>query len=191
MFVVSLPIPNDCVLRIFLVGEYCTVFMPRHPIAWLLSLQPGLMSCAPQSSVLPSHFSSWGWIYHWEDVWDPNPQGFALLYQKWLSIKQGNCKHTTDTTKTKITFQNELSTASKPWVGLQQGFWKRRLKKKNQKTDAVWRKTEASCLYSRARWCPMKYYCFRTHHCIILCCFQTVGLTHLFSHRDQTVNLLG
>lgn len=100
MFVVSLPIPNDSVLRIFLVGEYCTVFMPRHPIAWLLSLQPGLMSCAPQSSVLPSHFSSWGWIYHWEDVWDPNPQGFALLYQKWLSIKQGNCKHPTDTTKT-------------------------------------------------------------------------------------------
>lgn len=133
MFVVSLPIPNDCVLRIFLVGEYCTVFMPRHPIAWLLSLQPGLMSCAPQSSVLPSHFSSWGWIYHWEDVWDPNPQGFALLYQKWLSIKQGNCKHPTDTTKTKITFQNELSTASKPWVGLQQGFWKRRLKKKKTK----------------------------------------------------------
>lgn len=190
IFVVSLPIPNVTVLGIFLAGKYWTVFIPCHPISWLLSQQEGLMSCASESSVLPSNISSWGWIYHQEDVWDPKSHIFALLYQKWLFTKQGNCSHPTHTTKTKITFQNELSTASKPWAGFEPGFWKRRVKKK-EKTDAAWRKTEASCLSFRARWFAMKYYCFKTHHCIIQWCFQTIGLTHLFSHRDQTVNLLG
>lgn len=132
IFVVSLPIPNITVLGIFLAGKYWTVFIPGHPIAWLLSQQEGLMSCASESTVLPSNISSWGWIYHQEDVWDPKPHIFALLYQKWLFTKQGNCSHPTHTTKTKITFQNELSTASKPWAGFEPGFWKRRVKKRRK-----------------------------------------------------------
>lgn len=57
IFVVSLPTPNVTVLRTFLVGKSCTVFMPCHPIASLTAARPDVLgirepSCAFKHQLL-------------------------------------------------------------------------------------------------------------------------------------------
>lgn len=122
--VAPLPILNWTVLREFLVWIYWTIFVQRHQIARFFlqqSIRPAMLCSRDLSSI-----GRWDHTYHREVAWDSKPRVFALLYHKWLSVEQANCSRLAYATKTKITFQDRVSTFTD--VGFEPGFWKKKVR---------------------------------------------------------------